>query len=113
MSSVVRVIRIASLIICAIVIASFAIFAITRTRTASDQQTAAVTNQAAPAQRSGHESAVHRNIEEASNTLTTPFAGIVSEADSEWASRGVRLLLALVVYGFGLSYIARVLRVRV
>ena len=33
-------------------------------------------------------------------------------SNSQWAIRGVRLLLALLVYGFGLGYLARVIRVR-
>ncbi len=106
-----RFIRIASLVICAIVIASFAIFAITQTESASGRQTAAITGQETAKAPSSHEGSVHRAIEDASNALTAPFAGIVSGAESEWASRGVKLLLALVVYGFGLGYLARVLRV--
>jgi hypothetical protein len=31
---------------------------------------------------------------------------------SEWSKRGVLLLLTLVIYGFGLGFIARVMRVR-
>ena len=45
--------------------------------------------------------------------LTSPFSGIVSASSSEWADHGVRLLLALLVYGFGLGFLARALRVRV
>ncbi len=56
---------------------------------------------------------MHRTIDEASEELTSPFAGLVSGSSSEWVIRGVKLLLALAVYGFGLSYLARVLRVRV
>ena len=41
------------------------------------------------------------------------FAGIVSNSDSEWATRSVRLFFALLVYGFGLGFLARTLRVRV
>jgi hypothetical protein len=102
--------------ICAIVIASFVTFAITQTKSASGHQTEAITGKPASASVTTgpkHEGTVHKTIEEASNTLTAPFAGVVSEADSEWASRGVKLLLALAVYGFGLGYLARVLRVRV
>ena len=111
--------------ICLIVIASFAIFAIEQTNTASKHQVEevsggpAVTSSASHgASGSGgasatHESGVHKAIDEASQQLTSPFAGLVSGSSSEWLIRGVKLLLALVVYGFGLGYLARVLRVRV
>ena len=56
---------------------------------------------------------MHSRLDEASEQLTSPFAGLVSGSSSEWVIRGVKLLLAFAVYGFGLSYLARVLRVRV
>ncbi|MGP0101616.1 MAG: hypothetical protein ACLPUT_08350 [Solirubrobacteraceae bacterium] len=108
--------------ICLIVIASFAIFVVNESKSASSRQTQAITG--APTGTSAHapgsagtssggESSVHRTIDEASEELTSPFAGLVSGSSSEWVIRGVKLLLALAVYGFGLSYLARVLRVRV
>ena len=56
---------------------------------------------------------MHRWLDEASTELTSPFAGVVSGTHSEWASRGGKLVLALIIYGFGLGYLARVVRVRV
>jgi hypothetical protein len=108
--------RLASFVICLIVIASFVIFATQQTKSASEHQTEAVTgntNTGSSTSASTHESSLHKDIDEASTELTSPFAGIVSGSSSEWVIRGVKLLLALVVYGFGLSYLARVLRVRV
>jgi len=107
--------RLASIAICLIVIASFAIFVVDRSSTASAHQTrelAGTLSSGAPTS-GGHESALHEAIDDASERLTSPFAGIVSSSDSEWLTRGVRLLLALAVYGFGLGFLARVLRVRV
>ncbi len=109
---VVRLLRIASAVICLIVIASFAIFAIGQTKSASNHQQEAINGPSAPVA-AKHESTVHKAIDEASNELTSPFAGIVSSSSGEWAVRSVKLLIALVVYGFGLGYLARVLRVRV
>jgi hypothetical protein len=139
----VKLLRLASAVICLIVIASFAVFAIDQTKSASDHQQEEVSGEAVGPQRSGaspsvsttantnttagtqtgtspakpaakpHENSVHKALDEASSELTSPFAGIVNESDSEWATRGVRLLFALLVYGFGLGYLARVLRVRV
>jgi hypothetical protein len=118
-------------VICLIVGASFFVFAINQTKSASAQQTEEVnggkpvggtnptpaatntTTATTPANAPKKENSVHKALDEASSSLTSPFAGIVSSSDSEWATRGVRLLLALVVYGFGLGYLARMLRVRV
>ena len=99
--------------ICLIVIASFVIFAVQQTKSASKQQTEAVTgntNTGPSKPASTHESSLHKDIDEASTELTSPFAGIVSGSSSEWVVRGVKLLLALVVYGFGLGYLARWVR---
>jgi hypothetical protein len=116
LSSIVRLLRLASLVICAIVIASFAIFALNQTKTASKRQTEEVTNGPA-ARRDGdgssataHESSVHKDIDDAAREFTSPFAGIVS-SNSEWLTRGVKLFLALLVYGVGVGFIARALRI--
>ena len=105
-------------------VASFAIFAVDQTNgTSSHQQqelsggvattAGAPRRPARPATASTHESSLHKAIDEASNQLTSPFSGVISGSSSEWAIRGVKLLLALLVYGFGLGYLARVIRVRV
>jgi hypothetical protein len=114
-SLIVRLLRLASFVICLIVVASFVIFATGQTKSASKQQTEAVSgnSSASSSKTSTHESSLHKDIDEASTEITSPFAGIVSGSSSEWVIRGVKLLLALVVYGFGLSYLARVLSVRV
>ncbi|HME03031.1 MAG TPA: hypothetical protein VKG38_08370 [Solirubrobacteraceae bacterium] len=120
--SIVRLLRLASFLICAIVIASFVIFAINQTGSASKGQqeavlttTRATSNSAtvAAATAPHHEGAVRKLIDEAASSLTSPFSALTSGSSSEWAIRGAKLLLALVVYGFGLGYLARVLRVRV
>jgi hypothetical protein len=114
LTPIVRILRLASFVICVIVITSFVVFALDQTKTASGRQTEAITGHAAPApSTTKNENDVHRAIEEASDQLTSPFAGLVSGTSSEWAARGVKLLLALVLYGFGLGYLARALRVRV
>ena len=130
----VRLLRTASIVICLIVIGSFLVFAIDQTKSASATQqeelngapaksTSASTTPVAassptkapakPSTTATRESDPHKALDEASNALTSPFAGILSSSDSEWATRGVRMFLALLVYGFGFGYLARVLRVRV
>jgi hypothetical protein len=109
---VVRLLRAASFVICLIVIASFVIFAVGETKSASNHQQEAISGPSEQVKVS-HKSGLHKAIDEASGKLTSPFADIVSSSSGEWAVRGVKLLIALVVYGFGLSYLARVLRVRI
>lgn len=123
MNGVSTLLRLGSRIACAIVLVSFALFAIDQAGSASAQQQNEV-NESAPAGAAGTkpkstasakkgEGGVRETIDEASSTITSPFAGAVAGVHNEWATRGVRLLLALLVYGFGLGYLARVLRVRV
>lgn len=125
-STIVKLLRFASIVACVIVIASFAIFVVGQTKSASKHQVEAVSNGPAVTTStsqgasgsggkasSSHESTLHKAIDEAAQELTSPFAGIVSGSSSEWVIRSVKLLLALAVYGFGLGYLARALRVRV
>ena len=111
-SSIVKLMRIASFLICMIVILSFGAFVLEKTTSASNHQQALVGGEETTSSGS-HPSSVHRWLDEASTELTSPFAGVVSGTHSEWASRGGKLVLALIIYGFGLGYLARVVRVRV
>jgi hypothetical protein len=116
-SAIVKLLRLASFVICLIVIVSFLLFALNRTGSASKHQTEAIaTGPSTTSSKSNstkHESGVRKAIDEASQKLTSPFAGVVSGSSSEWAIRGVKLLLALAVYGFGLSFIARAISIRI
>lgn len=110
--------RLASRIACLIVIVSFAIFALEQTSEASSHQQNEVTGSAigAAAPRSEkhtHEGTVHRVIDEVASALTSPFSGITAGSTSQWAIRGVGTVLALLVYGIGVGYLARMLRIRV
>lgn len=111
---IVRLLRFASIAICLIVAASFLIFALNQTSSASGHQREVLGETVTPENASAkpHENSIHKGIDEASETLTSPFSGIVSASSSEWGSRAVQLILALLVYGFGLGYLARLVRVR-
>ncbi len=109
--SLARLLSIASLVLCAIVIVSFAIFVVDETGTGSAHQQQQLGVERAPSH--AKKSAVHKAIDEASSAVTSPFASVVSASSGEWAVRGARLGLALAVYGFGLGFLARSLRVRV
>jgi len=122
---VIRLLRFASISICLLLIASFAVFAIGQAKEGSLHQqqelgaapaAASTPARSAPqGQSSGagqEEGTLHKALTDVFNKLTSPFAGLVSSS-SEWATRAIKLVLALLVYGFGLGYLARVLRVRV
>ena len=47
-----------------------------------------------------------RFIDTAASDLTSPFRSIV-QSDSQWVSRGVPTVIALLIYGVGLGYLAR------
>jgi hypothetical protein len=115
----VRLLRLASTVICLIVIASFLIFALDQTNTASTrQQERLAAGSPTPVQTSHaakphKQNALKRDIDEVATELTSPFSGLVAGASGEWGDRATKLLLALLIYGFGLGYLARALRVRV
>jgi hypothetical protein len=111
-----------SMAACLVVIASFGIFAINQTSNASAHQqeevlgqpvSTATTTTASGGPAPPKEGTVHRTIDDVANELTSPFSSITAGSSSEWVVRGVGLLGALIVYGFGLGYLARVIRVRV
>jgi hypothetical protein len=117
-AALVKLLRLVSIGVCLVVVASFVTFAVEQTKTASGHQqeqlatpAEAATAAATPPVQS-HESSLRKGLDEASAELTSPFAGLAS-GSSEWATRGVKLLLALLIYGFGIGYLARALRVRV
>lgn len=110
--------RLASRIACLIVIVSFAIFALEQTSEASSHQQNEVTGSAIGAaaphsKKHAPEGTVHRVIDEVASALTSPFSGITAGSTSQWAIRGVGTVLALLVYGIGIGYLARMLRIRV
>jgi predicted secreted protein len=112
-SSLTTLMRLASRVICLIVIAWFVVFVVNQTSTASTHQQNELAEGSAPVSGAKHESTLHRTLNETTDTLTSPFAGVVSGSHSEWTIHIVKTLLALLVYGFGLAFLARFLRVRV
>ncbi len=114
--------RTAAIVASAMVLVSFGLFAIDETRDASNRTVAAIqglqaTRSADPT--SGEERArerahgtVREAIDDADDVLVKPFASIADGSSSSWVRRGIPTLLALVVYGFGLAFLARFARGR-
>ena len=104
--------RLASRVICLIVIASIVLFAVNQTSNASKAQQRELTGESAPTGSASkeHPGAVHEAIDEASSQLTSPFSAVTSGSSNQWVIHVVDLLLSLGIYGFGLSFLARTLR---
>jgi hypothetical protein len=108
----VKLLRAASIVLCLIVVASFLLFAVNQTSTASGKQQEVLGSKAASTHTAGsakHENGARRTLDETAETLTSPVDGLSS---SEWGERALRLIFALLVYGFALGFLARTLRVR-
>lgn len=110
-----RLLRLASIVICLIALASFITFAVDQAKNGSTHQQAEVNNAdpsttVAPDQsKPSHESALHEAIDKAFSTVASPFSGVTSGSNSQWTIHIVDTLLVLLVYGFGLSFVARLL----
>jgi hypothetical protein len=109
MSALVKLLRLASVVLCVIVSLSMLLFAVNQTSTASGHQQAELNG--TPQTHSTHQSSLHRTIDEVAEAVTSPVSGVASSS-SEWGEHAIRLLFALLVYGFGLGYLARLLRIR-
>ena len=51
-------------------------------------------------------------IDDANDVLLAPFASLSDNSDSKWVRRTVPAFIALLVYGLGLSFLARFASVR-
>jgi hypothetical protein len=111
------ILRAVSLVASAIVVLSFVLFVLDETRAASQRTSAEVAGLKAartadpdPDQERARER-VHSSgrelVDDADDILLAPFAWAAPDTTDKWALRGVPALVALVVYGFGLSFLAR------
>jgi hypothetical protein len=109
--------RLVAVVASAIVLVSFGLFAIDETRDASNASVAAIaglqatrvadpTSSEERAREKAH-GKVHEAIDDANDVLVKPFASIANSNSSSWVRRGVPTLLALLIYGLGLSFLAR------
>ena len=111
-----RTIRLASVLCCALVVMSFAMFARDQMAGASEHQqtelVAGANTSAAPTAITHKHSQPRRFIDDAAKTLTSPFSALV-KSSNPWVDHGLPTILALVAYGVGLGYLARFASVRV
>jgi len=110
---VARLLRLASIAISVIAILWFVVFALDQSKAASSHQQAEV-SAAEGVQSSGEakkgEGTAHKALDKAFSALFSPFSGVTSSSSSAWTIHIVDTLLVLAVYGFGLAFVARLLR---
>jgi predicted PurR-regulated permease PerM len=113
-----RVLRLASMVICLIAVAWFLVFALNQTSSASNHQTTEINSAPGSAalktstSETKNLSAPRKTLDEVFSKLSSPFSGLTS-GSSEWTIHLVDTLLVLFVYGFGLAFLARLLRLGV
>jgi hypothetical protein len=113
-----RIARFASLAICLIAVASFVAFAVEQSKGASAHQQAELEPSGVAPQTGGPtgastkpaEGGLHKAIDDATAKLSSPFSALTSRISSQWTLHIVTTLLMLLVYGFGLGLLARVVR---
>lgn len=108
-----RVLRIASLASCLIAVAWFVTFAVHQSGTAAAHQASEI--YATPPSQTqsasqGQESGLKKTINSAFKTLSSPFSSVVTGLTSQWEIHIVETLIALLIYGLGLGFLARMLR---
>ena len=108
------VLRWVALVVSLLVVAGFAMFAADQLTHASHQQVSAIDDSPAQHQGTGHagsRSSFRKAIDDVDDVLLKPFSGVASTSDS-WVRHGIPTLLAILVYGVGLGFLARYMRVR-
>ena len=115
-------IRFVAMAASACVLLGFILFALDESSTASQKSQDAIAGRKAsqtvdpsPRQERARErahSAPREVVDDINDVLLAPFAGIEPENANRWLRRGVPTLVALVVYGFGLGFLARYARGR-
>ena len=121
MGTLARLLRLASLAICLIAVAWFVAFALEQTSKAAAHQQAEVNGVLSPSEAAGQapssapakKSGLRETIDSAFTALSAPFSGVTAGTSSQWKVHIVDTLLALLIYGLGLGFIARVLRLGV
>ena len=116
-----RPLRYLAFLVSAVVIASFAMFAVDEFRGASTQtQTAIASQEGVHATqvtgsaavrgerlREQHHSQAREAIDDLNDVATAPFNGLVATSPSSWVRHGVPAVLALICFGLGFAFLAR------
>lgn len=106
------IIRAVAIVATLIVGVGFVLFAVDELNGASRHQQAQVTSTEIPASSDqARHGAMRRAIDDADAKLLAPFADVVPSTD-RWVAQGVPTLLAFLIYGVGLGFLARYVKSR-
>lgn len=106
-SVVSRALLICAYACCFLVLASFAMFAVDKANGASKHQVAALGGPVSPTSTAAQPPGQPRRfIDGAASALTSPFRALI-HTNSEWAAEIGYTLLAVILYGFGIGFLAR------
>ena len=111
-----RPIRIAAIVASVFVALGWGLFALDQARGASNESVAGIKGDPAtfsdpsPDQERAREK-VHSKprefVDDVNDVLLAPFAWLTDQSGSQWVRRSIPALIALIVYGFGLGFLAR------
>jgi hypothetical protein len=102
-----RLLVLAALSCSGLLLASFVMFVHDQAASGSlHQQSELVGSTTAAVPAPVHHSQPRRFIDGAANELISPFKGFIHSSNS-WATRGVPIVIGLLVYGLGLGFLAR------
>jgi hypothetical protein len=108
-------VRVASWTACVIVLIAFILFATHQANDAATLQAADLGSASAAAAHTkaidARPSTIRQGITDASNTLTSPFHNVFGTSN-QWGMHVSQLLIAILLYGFGVSYLARAVLLR-
>lgn len=122
MTAVARTLHYLSILLTIIIGLSWVMFAVDEVSSASKETTEEINSsgsnttpafpgqaqpQQQPVEKADDRSAVRKQIDKASDRLTSPFDGIVAEDSNIWAVKTVPALLGLLLYGAGLAVLSR------
>lgn len=115
-------IRLAAVCATALLLLGWGLFALDETRAAAELSAQQVAGKEAarnvspsPEQERLREQAhsdVRELVDDANDILLSPFQTLADNLDDVWAQRSVPLLLGLLLYGFGLGFLARLIGTR-
>ncbi len=116
--------RFIAISVCAVVALGFVLFAIDELNAGSQTQQSKIDQSAdgntdvvvppAPspegeAIREREHGKVREAIDDANDVLLTPFSQLVATSKSNWVTHGVPAVLALLIYGFGIGFLANLM----
>jgi hypothetical protein len=114
-----RLLRTLAIVLSLNVAVGFVLFAVDDFARASNESRALIAGNVAPdplpraeREREQVNSRAREYVDDANDILLRPFTGLVANASSRWAQRGITTLLGLLVYGFLLGFFARYARGR-